>query len=74
LGDAVTPEVAAAWSEVLMLLATELIGREEALYERAENRVGGWRDIKEFVITKVFFFHSTISSTLPPLIVILFYL
>ncbi|WP_033439129.1 globin domain-containing protein [Saccharothrix sp. NRRL B-16314] len=34
LGDAVTPEVAAAWDEVYWLLACELIAAEARLYER----------------------------------------
>ena len=53
LGDAVTDEVAGAWSEVLMYLATSLIGMEEAVYQQAEKRVGGWRGIKDFKVTKV---------------------
>jgi nitric oxide dioxygenase len=35
LGDAVTPELAAAWDEAYWLLACELIAAENRLYERA---------------------------------------
>jgi nitric oxide dioxygenase len=35
LGDAVTPEVAAAWEEVYWLFAVQLIGEEARLYQHA---------------------------------------
>ncbi|SCE97646.1 globin domain-containing protein [Micromonospora tulbaghiae] len=46
LGDAVTPEVAAAWDEVYWLLACELIAREARLYAGAGVPEGRpvWRD------------------------------
>lgn len=47
LGDAVTPDVAAAWDEVYWLLACELIARETRLYTVAGATWGGgavWRD------------------------------
>ncbi|NES15551.1 MULTISPECIES: globin domain-containing protein [Micromonospora] len=46
LGDAVTPEVAAAWDEVYWLLACELIAREARLYAGAGVPEGGavWRE------------------------------
>ncbi|MEU8262528.1 globin domain-containing protein [Micromonospora sp. NPDC048999] len=46
LGDAVTPEVAAAWDEVYWLLACELIAREARLYTTAGVAEDGsvWRD------------------------------
>ncbi|MEU5073911.1 globin domain-containing protein [Streptomyces asoensis] len=43
LGDAVTPEVAAAWDEVYWLMAGALIGREALLYRDAGVRPGGDR-------------------------------
>ncbi|MGY6022602.1 globin domain-containing protein [Streptomyces spinosirectus] len=44
LGDAVTPEVAAAWDEVYWLMAGALIGREARLYHEAGVEPGqGWR-------------------------------
>lgn len=53
LGDAVTPEVAKAWSDVLMLVATNLIEREKTLYDAAAARIGGWRGLRSFVVTRV---------------------
>ncbi|WP_369258210.1 globin domain-containing protein [Streptomyces sp. R35] len=41
LGDAVTPEVAAAWDEVYWLMANALIAMERRLY--AQNGGSGWR-------------------------------
>ena len=35
LGDAVTPEIAAAWNEVYWLFATQLIAEEARLYQQA---------------------------------------
>ncbi|MGP4051883.1 globin domain-containing protein [Streptomyces sp. 2A115] len=44
LGDAVTPEVAAAWDEVYWLMAGALIGREARLYQDAGVEAGKvWR-------------------------------
>ncbi|MGP3948977.1 globin domain-containing protein [Streptomyces sp. 7N604] len=44
LGDALTPEVAAAWDEVYWLMAGGLIGREARLYREAGVRPGQiWR-------------------------------
>ncbi|GAA1227742.1 FAD-binding oxidoreductase [Kitasatospora nipponensis] len=44
LGDAVTPEVAAAWDEVYWLMAGALIAREANLYQEAAVRPGDtWR-------------------------------
>ncbi|WP_416974027.1 globin domain-containing protein [Streptomyces sp. 4F14] len=44
LGDALTPQVAAAWDEVYWLMAGALIGREALLYQEAGVRPGGvWR-------------------------------
>ncbi|MFC8513282.1 globin domain-containing protein [Streptomyces sp. NPDC057257] len=44
LGDAVTPQVAAAWDEVYWLMAGALIGREARLYQEAGVEPGRiWR-------------------------------
>ncbi|MFJ9730590.1 globin domain-containing protein [Streptomyces sp. NPDC101171] len=42
LGDAVTPEVAAAWTDVYWLMANALIAIEKRLYAQSEQR--GWRE------------------------------
>ena len=42
LGEAVTPEVAAAWDEVYWLMANALIAVEKRLYEESGSR--DWRD------------------------------
>ncbi|MBD0324361.1 MAG: hemin transporter [Aldersonia sp.] len=46
LGDAVTPEVAAAWDEVYWEMANALISREKALYEQTGVAPGDiWRTL-----------------------------
>ncbi|MGW0410219.1 FAD-binding oxidoreductase [Streptomyces collinus] len=44
LGDAVTAEVAAAWTEVYWLMANALIALEKRLYAQSEQQ--GWREWK----------------------------
>ncbi|GAA4872958.1 globin domain-containing protein [Kitasatospora terrestris] len=47
LGDAVTPEVAAAWDEVYWLMANALIAIEKRLYEEAGAADGNsWREYR----------------------------
>ncbi|MGA5701527.1 globin domain-containing protein [Peterkaempfera bronchialis] len=47
LGDAVTPEVAAAWDEVYWLMANALIALEAALYQQAGTPEGEvWRRMR----------------------------
>ncbi|MFY0989188.1 globin domain-containing protein [Halomonas sp. C05BenzN] len=50
LGDAVTPEVAAAWSGLYEELAGLLIELEDHRYREFERRPGGWRGTREFRI------------------------
>lgn len=52
LGDAITPEVAEAWSEGIDELAAILIELENEVYAKASARVGGFKGEKEFVVTK----------------------
>eukprot|EP01062_Namystynia_karyoxenos_P078796 TRINITY_DN8172_c0_g1_i3.p1 TRINITY_DN8172_c0_g1~~TRINITY_DN8172_c0_g1_i3.p1 ORF type:complete len:607 (+),score=188.13 TRINITY_DN8172_c0_g1_i3:139-1959(+) len=52
LGEAVTPEVGAAWSEAVLFLAQVLIDAEEALYKQLEARKGGWRGERPFTVAK----------------------
>jgi len=53
LGDAVTPEIGAAWSEAVLFLAKVLMDTEEGLYLHAEERMGGWRGLKPFVVSAI---------------------
>lgn len=53
LGSAITSEVAAAWSEVLLYLAGQLIDMEAKVYDAAEKRAGGWRGLKAFKVERV---------------------
>lgn len=50
LGDAVTPEVADAWTALYNELAGLLIELEEQRYQQFENRPGGWRGTRRFRI------------------------
>jgi len=43
LGDAVTPEIANAWSQSVLVLANICVDAEEKLYEKVASRAGGWR-------------------------------
>ncbi|HSH47750.1 MAG TPA: globin domain-containing protein [Halomonas sp.] len=53
LGDAVTPEVAAAWQGVYEELAGLLIELEEYRYREFEQCPGGWRGPREFRIAAI---------------------
>ena len=48
LGDAVTPEVAAAWENAYWELANLLIAEEEKVYATREAQPGGWRGRRTF--------------------------
>ncbi|MCL7941782.1 NO-inducible flavohemoprotein [Halomonas sp. ATCH28] len=50
LGEAVTPEVAAAWSGLYEELAGLLIELEDHRYREFERRPGGWRGTRRFRI------------------------
>lgn len=52
LGDAVTPEVADAWSALYQELADLLIGLEKQRYQAFEQEPGGWRGARRFRIAK----------------------
>ena len=53
LGDIVTPEIAAAWSEAVLFLAKAMIDTEESLYKMAEQRSGGWSGFSEFDVSEI---------------------
>lgn len=53
LGDAVTPEVADAWSTAVNFLAKVLYDAEEVKYKAAEARSGGWRGWKDFTVSAI---------------------
>jgi len=48
MGDAVTPEIGAGWSEAVLALAKVLYETEGKLYKEAEERPGGWKGVKDF--------------------------
>ncbi|MEV0895563.1 globin domain-containing protein [Actinoplanes sp. NPDC049802] len=65
LGDAVTPEIAAAWDEVYWLFAAQLIGREARLYAQAGvDGADPWRSYA--VANKIDEAHDTVSFVLVP--------
>jgi len=53
LGDIVTPEIGAAWSEAVLFLAKAFIDTEESLYQMIEQREGGWSGFAEFEVTQI---------------------
>eukprot|EP00933_Yihiella_yeosuensis_P068876 TRINITY_DN7490_c0_g1_i4.p1 TRINITY_DN7490_c0_g1~~TRINITY_DN7490_c0_g1_i4.p1 ORF type:complete len:428 (-),score=97.41 TRINITY_DN7490_c0_g1_i4:438-1721(-) len=53
LGSAVTPEIAAAWSDAFLFLAKVCIDKEEALYRMAEGRSGGWSGFMDFEVSEI---------------------
>ncbi|MBB2944314.1 nitric oxide dioxygenase [Actinoplanes lutulentus] len=65
LGDAVTPQIAAAWDEVYWLFAARLIGREARLY--AEAGVDGTKPWRDYVVAnKIAEAEDTFSFVLVP--------
>lgn len=51
-GDVATDEVLAAWGEAYQQLADILINAEEAVYRANEQKQGGWRGEREFVLVR----------------------
>jgi nitric oxide dioxygenase len=67
LGDAVTEEIATAWSEAVLFLAKVLIDVEESVYQTLEQRRGGWSGPIEFQVTKMVDIANNVKSiTLMP--------
>lgn len=53
LGEIVTPEIAAAWSEAVLFLAKAFIDTEESIYQTIEQREGGWSGFAEFEVSEI---------------------
>ena len=51
LGNAATSEIIDAWAEAYGDLATIFVKKEETIYAEREKNIGGFRGVKEFVIT-----------------------
>ena len=67
LGDAATPEIAAAWTEAYWFLAKILIGRETAVYRELAAQPGRWSGLRDFAVENVVDESSIIRSfTLVP--------
>ncbi len=52
LGDAVTPEIDAAWKEAYQFLAQVCIQREAEIYREQATVPGGWNGYRRFVVEK----------------------
>lgn len=62
LGDAATPAIINAWAEAYGDLAAIFIKREEDIYTTREKSLGGFRGMKEFIVTKKVKESSVITS------------
>lgn len=62
LGDAVTPDIADAWTAAYQQLADILIGVEEQLYQNNTQRRGGWKGERTFRIAAIIPESDVISS------------
>ena len=62
LGDAATPEIIDAWAEAYGDLTVILVSREEELYSSREKNKGGFRGMKEFIVTKKVIESNNITS------------
>lgn len=62
LGDAATPEIIDAWAEAYGDLAVIFVSREEELYSAREKGAGGYRGMKEFIVTQKVIESNNITS------------
>ncbi len=62
LGDAATDEVIDAWAKAYGQLANILIAAEESIYTQNEQKTGGWRGEREFIVVKRVDESSVITS------------
>ena len=60
-------EVLDAWTELYAALAKECIDRSEALYRETDGKPGGWRGLRDFVVSRKEVKSSTVTQfTLTP--------
>lgn len=52
LGNAATDEILHAWKEAYGVIADAFIGIEAGMYKEAENRKGGWKGFRPFIVAK----------------------
>jgi nitric oxide dioxygenase len=50
LGNAITDEVLKAWEEAYGVIAKVFIDVEQEMYDEVDNKEGGWKDFKPFVV------------------------
>ncbi|WP_370979534.1 NO-inducible flavohemoprotein [Agaribacterium sp. ZY112] len=50
LGDAFSKETEKAWLKAYLQLADIFINREEQIYSSSENKTGGWKGTRDFVV------------------------
>ncbi len=62
LGDAATPQIIDAWAEAYEDLAVIFVSREEELYSSREKTTGGYRGMKEFIVTRKVMESNAITS------------
>ncbi|GFE90074.1 NO-inducible flavohemoprotein [Steroidobacter agaridevorans] len=62
LGDAVTPEIGAAWTAAYWQLANLLIAAEEKEYRRKAELTGGWRGTRRLRVVRRAFESEVITS------------
>ncbi|OIJ21679.1 nitric oxide dioxygenase [Anaerobacillus alkalidiazotrophicus] len=51
LGDAATDDIIQAWGEAYGVIADVFITVEKEMYDEAEEKQGGWREYRKFVVT-----------------------
>ncbi|MCT8138464.1 NO-inducible flavohemoprotein [Anaerobacillus sp. CMMVII] len=52
LGEAATDEIINAWGEAYGLIADVFISVEKEMYEQAQREAGGWKEYRNFVVSK----------------------
>ncbi|WP_075981009.1 NO-inducible flavohemoprotein [Bacillus massilinigeriensis] len=62
LKEAATEDIIDAWTKAYGVIADAFIGVEAKLYEEAEEKKGGWKDFRDFVIAKKVQESSVITS------------